>query len=196
MSGHDNDDGTVEIVLPLIPSVFGDPGAVLDEPDRQSLQRWIIDPASETVHQEIIDETPQDFCRINDRYLGSRHQYGYTTAIGADTLFNDTRVFKHDLSDGTRDDHDFGTGRHPGELTFVSDPDRASDEDGGWLLGLVHDDARDRTSLVILDAERFGEAPVAQIHVPRRVPYGLHGTWVADPALRHFSTTTDKGAAT
>jgi len=184
MNGHDNDDGTIEIVLPLISSVFGDPQAVLDESARQSLQRWIVDPIGEKVHQEIIDETPQDFCRINERHLGSRNRYGYTTAIGAEMLYDDTRVFKHDFVGGTREDHDFGPGRHPGEMLFIADPERSTEEDGGWLLGLVHDDALDRTSLVVLDAQRVGDAPIAQVHVPRRIPYGFHGTWVADTGAR------------
>lgn len=80
--------------------------------------------------------------------------------------------------------HDFGTGRHPGEMLFVTDPERSSEEDGGWLLGLVHDDALDRTSLVVLDAQRVGDAPIAQINVPRRIPYGFHGTWVTDTGAR------------
>ncbi len=182
MNACENDDATIEIVLPLVPSVYTEPHAVLDEPARQSLQRWTIDPISEKVHQEVIDETPQDFCRINERHLGSHHRYGYTAAIGPEMLYDDTRVFKHDFLAGTREDHDFGTGRHPGEMLFVADPEREPDEDGGWLLGLVHDDALERTSLVVLDAQRVGDAPVAQVHVPRRIPYGFHGTWI--PATR------------
>jgi carotenoid cleavage dioxygenase len=42
----------------------------------------------------------------------------------------------------------------------------------------VHDDARNTTSLVVLDAQDVAGVPVAQVHVPRRIPYGFHGTWV------------------
>jgi carotenoid cleavage dioxygenase len=181
MNAYERDDGATEVLLPIAPSVFAEPHLVLDEAARQSFQRWIIEPKSGTVHQELIDDTPQDFCRINERLLGSRHRYGYTAAIGAELLYDDTRVFKHDFARGTRDEHDFGDGRHPGEMVFVADPARSDQEDGGWLLGLVHDDAVDRTSLVVLDAQRVGDPPVAQVHVPRRIPYGFHGTWSADP---------------
>jgi carotenoid cleavage dioxygenase-like enzyme len=94
--------------------------------------------------------------------------------------FDGTVVFKHDLITGTRAHHDFGTGRHPGELLFVADPQRRTREDGGWLIGLVHDQTTSRTSLVVLDAADL-TSRLAAVPLPRRVPYGLHGLWVPNP---------------
>jgi carotenoid cleavage dioxygenase-like enzyme len=34
--------------------------------------------------------------------------------------------------------------------------------------------------LLIIDAQDFSGAPVATVHLPRRVPYGAHGSWVPD----------------
>src|SRR3546814_20934010 len=50
--------------------------------------------------------------------------------------YADTRLFRHDLENGTTETRDFGPGRHPGEFVFVPrSPEGA--EDDGWLVGLV-----------------------------------------------------------
>jgi carotenoid cleavage dioxygenase len=179
MNAHEREDGTIVVILPLTASAFTDEYALdIDAGEGSGFQRWTIDPVAGVVEQETLDATPQDFCRIDERLLGSPNRYGYTMALGQPDLYGETRVFKHDFVAGTREEHDFGPGRHPGEVVFVVDPARAEHEDGGWLLGLVHDDAVERTSMVILDAQRIGEDPVASVHLPRRVPYGFHGNWV------------------
>jgi all-trans-8'-apo-beta-carotenal 15,15'-oxygenase len=47
---------------------------------------------------------------------------------------------------------------------------------GSWLVGLIYDSGKRRTSLAILDSERISEGPVARIHLPHHVSYGLHST--------------------
>jgi carotenoid cleavage dioxygenase len=53
-------------------------------------------------------------------------------------------------------------------------------EDDGYLLTYVHDPARGASDLVILSAQDFTGEPVARIHLPVRVPLGLHGNWLPD----------------
>jgi carotenoid cleavage dioxygenase-like enzyme len=36
---------------------------------------------------------------------------------------------------------------------------------------------------VILDASDFTASPVATVTLPQRVPFGFHGSWVADADL-------------
>jgi carotenoid cleavage dioxygenase len=52
-------------------------------------------------------------------------------------------------------------------------------ETDGWLLALRYDRELDRSDLVVLDANDFGGDPVAVVQLPRRVPFGIHGSWVA-----------------
>ena len=177
LNAYEETDGSIVVDVPKLSSIY------TEEPlgsEAGRLERWTIDPSAGKVRQELIDETTQEFCQINQSSRGSRHRYGYTIAFGPDQPYDDTRVFKHDFDSGTRDTHDFGPGRHPGEFIFVPDPARAGDEDGGWLTGLVHDDGRGRTSLAVLDAQDVPGAPLAQVHLPTRVPYGFHGTWIPD----------------
>ena len=48
---------------------------------------------------------------------------------------------------------------------------------GSWLLGMLYDAGRKRTSLAIFDSERFTKGPVCQLHLGHHVTYGLHSTF-------------------
>lgn len=46
--------------------------------------------------------------------------------------------------------------------------------------GMVHDEATSTAELVVLDASRFSAPPLAAVQIPRWIPYGFHGSWIAD----------------
>lgn len=142
-----------------------------------SLERWTVDPTTGDARHVVIDAAPQALGRANPDVVGGL-RYLYTVAAGGPTAFGGTEIYKHDLVGQTRQTCDFGPGRHPGEFLFVADRERHDREDGGWLLGFVHDDASGRDALVVLDAEDLHRPAVSTVHLPRRVPYGRHGTWV------------------
>ena len=99
---------------------------------------------------------------------------------GGDAAFlNAQPLYRHDLKAGTRQVHDFGPNRVPGEFVFVP---RAGDapEGEGWMIGYVIDAAKETTDLVILDASDIAKPPVASVHIPHRVPPGFHGNWLPD----------------
>ena len=147
--------------------------------DLASLHRWQIDLATGTVAETPLDDRPIEFPRIDDRLCGRRHRYGYAVRNMSSTEADATSLLKYDLSGGSSVEHDFGAGRYPGEAAFAPDPS-SEEEDGGWLMSFVYDAARDRSDLVILDAQRFAAPPVATIHLPCRVPFGFHGNWIPD----------------
>ena len=89
-------------------------------------------------------------------------------------------IFKYDLADGgTRTEHIFPAGHFPGEPSFVP-AEGASNEDDGYLMTYVYAGDTNTSYLVILDASNVAADPVAEIHLPRRVPTGFHGSWIAD----------------
>jgi carotenoid cleavage dioxygenase-like enzyme len=147
--------------------------------DLASLHRWEIDLASSRVSETPLDDRPIEFPRIDDRLCGRRHRYGYAVRNLSSSESEATSLLKYDLSDGSSVEHDFGPGRYPGEAAFAPDPS-STEEDAGWLLSFVHDAARDRADLVILDAQQLASTPVATIHLPCRVPFGFHGNWIPD----------------
>lgn len=143
------------------------------------LQRWTIDPASKAIDVRTIDATPQEFPRPDERFFGQPYRYAFTMVLpDGDFAIANTKLLKHDLTTGAREVHEFGARRHPGEFVFV--PRRADAPEGdGWMVGLVVDMSDDTTELVILDATKFGDEPVARVKIPHRVPPGFHGNWVA-----------------
>ncbi|MEQ1755032.1 MAG: carotenoid oxygenase family protein [Micropepsaceae bacterium] len=153
-------------------------------PDSKSVpfERWTIDPAAKKVERKVIDQESQEFPRPNESRIGKSYRYAYTVSLAADVFVGtSTRYFKHDLEAGTRQVHDFGPGRVPGEFVFVGRPGTRS-EDDGWLMGYVIDTTTDTTDLVILDAANFEGPPVATVTIPHRIPPGFHGNWMPTPA--------------
>ncbi len=181
-NAFDDGDGPVVLDVVAYPTMFATDGSGLDALGR--LERWTIDPTTRRVDRRVLDATPQEFPRIDERRFGRRHRYAYTVAVPPDgntQLRGASRLYKHDLETGHRAVHEFGDDRVPGEFVFVPAHGEAG-EDEGWLLGLVIDTANDSTELAILDARRFEAAPVATIRLPHRIPPGFHGNWF--PAAR------------
>lgn len=181
-NAFDDEDGRVVVDVIAYPSMFASNGSSLDALGR--FERWTIEPSSRRVGRRVLDPTPQEFPRIDERRFGRRHRYVYTVPVPPDgnpQLAGATRLYKHDLDAGSRSVHEFGDDRVPGEFVFVPARDGAA-EDEGWLLGLVINTAEDTTDFTILDAQRFEAPPVAMVRLPHRIPPGFHGNWF--PAAR------------
>jgi 8'-apo-carotenoid 13,14-cleaving dioxygenase len=153
-------------------------------PDSASVpfERWTIDPVARSTVRMVVDQDSQEFPRPNEACMGKPYRYAYAMALpdGFDAASpNQSKLYKHDLEAGTRQVHDFGAGRIPGEFVFVTKTG-AKAEDDGWLMGYVVDTDAQTTDLVILDAAKFDRLPQASITIPHRIPPGFHGNWVAD----------------
>ena len=68
-------------------------------------------------------------------------------------------------------------GLYPGEPVFVPAP-VAENEDGGVLLSIVLDTAKERSFLLVLDAATLGE--LARATAPHAIPFHFHGSYFAD----------------
>jgi carotenoid cleavage dioxygenase len=174
VNAYDAPDGSVILDVVVHDTMFSKSRAGPDS-QRGGLERWIVDPEARTVRRFLIDPTPQEFPRPDERRFSLPYRYAYTMALTGPFL--GAALFKHDMETGVRQVHDFGPGRHPGEFVFVPAHAGAC-EDEGWLIGLVIDAEAETTDLVILNAQDFEGLPQASIRIPHRVPPGFHGNWV------------------
>ena len=150
--------------------------------DPTTLYRWEIDLARGVVAEGALGRQPVEFPRIDERRNGRLYRYTYTVEyrdVGPGGLPGGALLRRYDVETGASLAHDFGDRYVPGEPVFVPRSADAAEHDG-WLLALRYDRELDRSDLVLLDAHDFAGAPVAVVQLPRRVPVGLHGSWVAD----------------
>lgn len=150
---------------------FGDNLATLD--------RWTINPKTRHLLEQRIDDRGQEFPRCHPSLSSKSYRYGYSVAVASSGF---PAIFKHDLKAGSAATFDVGPGRHAGEPYFVP-RSGATDEDDGYLLTFVFDQATSRSEFVIYDARDAARAPVARVHLPVRVPYGFHGSWIPAGAM-------------
>ena len=177
-NAYDLPDGRVVMDAVVYDTMFAESMLGPDVAAR-GFERWTIDPVAGTVDIRSIDDTPQEFPRPDERRFGQPYRYAWTIGlpVHSDAFVGASYLLKHDLETGTREVHDFGEGRDPGEFVFV--PAHADAAEGeGWMIGLVIDVRDDTTDLVILDAQNFTAEPVASIRIPHRVPPGFHGNWL------------------
>ncbi len=140
-----------------------------------SLHRWTIDLANATVAEAALDDRSIEFPRVAESLVGQPNRYGYAVA----TFGEENSFVKYDVEADTSVVHDFGTDQIPGESVFVPRDD-GTNEDDGWLLSYVYDKPSATSSFVVLDAADVAAAPVATVELPQRVPFGFHGSWLAD----------------
>jgi carotenoid cleavage dioxygenase-like enzyme len=150
--------------------------------DPPTLYRWEIDLTRGIVTEAAIGHHPVELPRIDERRNGRPYRYAYTVEyrdVGPANLASSSLLRCYDVEAGTSVAKDFGVRYVPGEPVFVPKSADAAENDG-WVLALRYDREMDRSDLVVLDASELGGDPVAVVQLPRRVPCGLHGSWVAD----------------
>ncbi len=180
-NAYEAEDGRVVMDVIAYDKVFWTGELGLSGPDATGqLERWTVDPKTQNVERRVLDASPQEFPIVDPRLSTQPHRYLYSPSVAAGTrqFTGGTQLYKHDVQGGERQVHDFGANRFPGEFSFVP-ASAQSAEDEGWLIGLVVDSVRNKTDLVILEAQNFAAPPVAIVHLPHRVPPGFHGNWFA-----------------
>lgn len=177
LNAFDDGDSVVMDVIRYETVFDTGPGEVISR-SSPSLWRWTVDPTADRVSEARTDDTPVEFPRIDDAVAGRRHRYGYCTRAGdrpEEPSWEGLVKYDFQRDESTR--YEPGPNRSASEAVFV----RASDgtgEDEGWVLVVVYDATRDASDLVILDATSFAGPPVATVHLPARVPFGFHGSWI------------------
>jgi len=172
LNAYDDDD---HIVLDVVrhASVFNSGRRIV--PEAPSLDRWTVDLSTGKVTEERLDDTAQEFPRVDERQVGRRHRYGYAVGYSDGATGTPDAILKHDVTTRSAQTVAFGPGREPGEFVFVPSSADAA-EDDGVAMGFVYNRSTDRSDLVLLDGQTM--ETVATVHLPARVPHGFHGNWV------------------
>ena len=163
----------------------------LSADDAGRLHEWRFNLKNGSVKSRKLDDRASDFPRFNEQLMGNQNRFGYVATVqvnqqsGAPEF---TEIIKHDFKTGSNVAREYGRGRFGGEALFVprtapSVPEQFAkvaqgNEDDGWLLSFVFDAQSQSSELLVLDARTIDVEPVARVLLPRRVPYGFHGTWV------------------
>ncbi len=142
------------------------------------LERWRMRDGEVRVNRTILDDQTLEF-PVTDQAVQSRdYRHLFAAQIGRrDGLDRFPGYVKHDVERETSlritlPDHLQG-----GEPIFVRAEDGKTDDEG-YLLCIEYDRSRDLSDLVIYDAHEMNAKPEARIHLPVRIPFGFHGTFV------------------
>lgn len=160
------------------PDMFN--GSDLSGAEGGAVKRWTLNTAGRELSysEELVTAAPFELPTHDRRFSGRPHRHGWfaVTRDHPDTVeFAGTGHI--DYQTGRVTLWDPGPTRHAGEAFFVPG-DRGEAE--GWLLCFVYDHVANQSVLAILDAQDVSAGPLAEVLMPRRIPYGFHGIWVPD----------------
>ncbi|MFV8783157.1 carotenoid oxygenase family protein [Microbulbifer sp. SA54] len=139
--------------------------------------RFNLETGEVTEQRKLLDhfyERPT----YNTAYTGRQNRYAYLLDEQQSGGIMGKGVLKYDLLEERELEYfDYGE-YYGGEALFVARPD-ATGEDDGYIIDLLM--AEDRAHLLVLDARNMTE--LARLHLPQRVPFGVHGCWLSNVQL-------------
>ncbi|PRQ41175.1 putative oxidoreductase [Rosa chinensis] len=148
-----------------------------------------IDLKTGIVSRQPISTRNLDFAVINPAYQGKKNRFVYA-GVG-DPMPKISGVVKLDVSG---DEHKesivasrmYGQGCFGGEPFFVArEPENPeAEEDDGYVVSYVHDEKTGESRFLVMDAKSSELETVAEVKLPRRVPYGFHGLFVRESDLK------------
>ena len=120
--------------------------------------------------------------QVNRALLGQKTRYVYLAI--ADPWPKCSGIAKVDLGTGEVTKLMYGAHRFGGEPMFVPQNSKnagSGSEDEGFIMGFVRDERREQSEMAIVKASSMEQ--VASVKLPRRVPYGFHGTFISEQEL-------------
>jgi all-trans-8'-apo-beta-carotenal 15,15'-oxygenase len=136
-----------------------------------------LDLRSGQARQQLLPHRAE-FPRVDPRFVGQRYrQVLVAERVAAGSRPGYDAVTRVDLQTGQADRFRYGTEIMAEEHVFV--PRTGAPEGHGWVLGTALDLRRQAMLLSVFDAQHLADGPIAQGLLPRVMPLGLHGLFVA-----------------
>ena len=145
------------------------------------LVRWTFDLAdtSNAVKRQPLDDMAGEFPRFDERRAGLAYRHGWFAAnSGRPGELKFDAIAHVDTVTGKRSVYALPAGDAVGEPVFVPRSAGAVEGDG-VLVAVAYRAAENRSDFIVLDAQNVAAGPIATATLPRRVPFGFHGNWVA-----------------
>lgn len=162
---------------PLFPNADGSPG----QKTAARLVRWTFDlsGASNAIKEEPLDDLDGEFPRFDERFAGFGYRHGWYAADPSNLKTIKQSAIAHlDLATGKRQVYELTGGDMTSEPVFTPRSANAAEGDG-WVTAVVWRAAENRSDLLVFEAQAIAKGPIAVAELPRRVPFGFHGNWVA-----------------
>ncbi|KAH0645584.1 hypothetical protein KY284_033468 [Solanum tuberosum] len=174
------DDGgdTVVLVTPNILSVE----YTLERMDmiHGCVEKVKINLNSGLVSRHPISTSNLDFGVINPTYVGKKNNDWYPPPKLSGIVKLDVSIAEVDRRDCIVACRIFGEGCFCGEPFFVAKNNLEAEEDDGYVMLYVHNEKTGESNFLVMDATSPNLDIVANVKLPRRVPYGFHGIFAKD----------------
>lgn len=185
-------------MFPFFPDVDGKP---FDPVKAHSyLTRWTVDLASTGDRFESMTRLTDmigEFPRIDDRYAMGPYRHGWLLVMdleqpchlkggrsAAGLLMNTLGHYDHHTGESKK--------WFCGPVSSLQEPcfvPRSADapEGDGYIVAVENLLEQNLSNLLVFEATRVEEGPVAKIRLPLRLRFGLHGNWTPADQLRALS---------
>jgi carotenoid cleavage dioxygenase-like enzyme len=134
-----------------------------------------------------------DFPQINGDLVGQKHRYCYLSRFSPEHNTKFDGIIKVDCEKGIIvDEFVYGDNERGGEIVFV-EKENAISEDDGYLLGFVHNEKTDVSTFWVVDALTMTTVCICKM--PKRVPFGMHATFLTEKQLTQVEKTAANQAS-
>lgn len=135
------------------------------------LKRYVINPKSDKVTSSVLSNHIVELPQINHAKIMQDYHYVYATCAPHHIA---QQLIKLDIKNDTH--HIWQSeGCYPTEPVFIAHP-QATQEDQGVILSLVLDAKKEKSFLLILDAQTLKEC--GRAYAPCHIPFTLHSKFL------------------
>ena len=160
---------------------------------RARLWRWRMNLRTGQTEEQALDAGRNvEFPSCNAALTGRRTRFGYLCDQREDVILQWPGIRKYDLDSGRM----LSAWSDDAEHSWYSEPwfaaaDDPVSEDHGYVIAFQWNAASRLQTLDIFDARDLGTGPLAQVALPRHVPVGFHGCWIAASRIAHWPPAQD-----